>query len=257
MSKTQAPDPAHDLKAQALALCHALEEQPGSQYQTAAVLAAFKVYRAFESIEKHGEIRQWVFDVAAPSAMPAPSAAYLTKNGRLHVTAWECHGCGHRGIDDGDDANEACSDCDWRGPCPDEDVCPGCGREGTMVSACPKCGDRYYIKAEADLVIPTAIPAPEGAQLPPLPPPTVYSEQAEKYAHYCEDQMRYYGAACARAALAAPAPQAPVALTRGQVEELFADGLGFEPKGTIVREIVTEFCRVNGIPAPKEPTHDR
>lgn len=64
----QAPAPAHDRKAQALALCHALEEQPGSQYQTAAVLAAFKVYRAFESIEKHGEIRQWVFDVAAPCA---------------------------------------------------------------------------------------------------------------------------------------------------------------------------------------------
>lgn len=63
----QAHAPAPDLKAQALALCHALEEQPGSQYQTAAVLAAFKVYRAFESIEKHGEIRQWVFDVAAPA----------------------------------------------------------------------------------------------------------------------------------------------------------------------------------------------
>lgn len=66
------------LKAQALALCHALEEQPGSQYQTAAVLAAFKVYRAFESIEKHGEIRQWVFDVAAPAAQaPAPVAGPL------------------------------------------------------------------------------------------------------------------------------------------------------------------------------------
>lgn len=97
---------------------------------------------------------------ACPSPAPAPSAARLTQDGKLHVTAWQCHGCGHRGIDDGDDAAEACSDCNWRGPCPDEDVCPGCGREGTMVSACPKCGDRYYIKAEADIVIPTAAQAP-------------------------------------------------------------------------------------------------
>lgn len=52
-----------------------------------------------------------------------------------------------------------------------------------------------------------------------------------------------------------PAPQAPRELTRDEVDELFADGLGFEPKGAIVREIVAEFCRVNGIPAPqtKEP----
>lgn len=97
---------------------------------------------------------------------PAPSAARLTQDGKLHVTAWQCHGCGHRGIDDGDDAAEACSDCNWRGPCPDEDVCPGCGREGTMVSACPKCGDRYYITAEADIVIPTAAQAPAVAHQP-------------------------------------------------------------------------------------------
>lgn len=99
-------------------------------------------------------------DSPIQSPAPAQSAAYLTGDGKLHVTAWECHGCGHRGIDDGDDASEACSDCDWRGPCPDEDVCPGCGREETMVSACPKCGDRYYIKAEADIVIPAAAQAP-------------------------------------------------------------------------------------------------
>lgn len=98
----------------------------------------------------------------AQAPAPAPMAD------KLHVTAWECHGCGHRGIDDSDDAAEACSDCDWRGPCPDEDVCPGCGREETMVSACPKCGDRYYIKAEADIAIPAAAPAPAvGAEMKP------------------------------------------------------------------------------------------
>lgn len=114
------------------------------------------------------QARGVVYDpLYAQAPAPAPSAARLTQDGKLHVTAWECHGCGHRGIDDGDDAAEACSDCNWRGPCPDEDVCPGCGREGTMVSACPKCGDRYYIKAEADIVIPTAAQAPAVEQLIP------------------------------------------------------------------------------------------
>lgn len=111
----------------------------------------------------------WQAHQATQSPAPAPSAARLTQDGKLHVTAWQCHGCGHRGIDDGDDAAEACSDCNWRGPCPDEDVCPGCGREGTMVSACPKCGDRYYIKAEADIVIPTAAQAPAVAHTLPHP----------------------------------------------------------------------------------------
>lgn len=75
------------LKAQALALCHTLEEQPGSQYQTAAVLAAFKVYRAFESIEKHGEIRQWVFDVAAP-AVQAPQSAEAVEDLMTKIQAF-------------------------------------------------------------------------------------------------------------------------------------------------------------------------
>lgn len=52
-------------------------------------------------------------------------------------------------------------------------------------------------------------------------------------------------------ALAEPAPRA---LTRDEVDELFSDGLGFEPKAAIVREIVATFCRVNGI---KEPANDR
>ena len=58
-------------KHAALMLCYELEKQPASSYQTAAVLAAFKVYRAFESIEKHGEIRQWVFDVAPSNPLRA------------------------------------------------------------------------------------------------------------------------------------------------------------------------------------------
>lgn len=90
LALAQAPAPAHDRKAQALALCHALEEQPGSQYQTAAVLAAFKVYRAFESIEKHGEIRQWVFDVAAPcAAVGAEPVRYPHPDEDDPVTLWK------------------------------------------------------------------------------------------------------------------------------------------------------------------------
>lgn len=75
-------------KHAALMLCYELEKQPASSYQTAAVLAAFKVYRAFESIEKHGEIRQWVFDVA-PSNPPAQGTGAATSPAQARSEALE------------------------------------------------------------------------------------------------------------------------------------------------------------------------
>jgi hypothetical protein len=46
---------------------------------------------------------------------------------------------------------------------------------------------------------------------------------------------------------AAMAPVGLVPLTREQIEDLFADGLDYEPRAAIVRAIETEFCRINGI----------
>jgi hypothetical protein len=73
LAATSAPAEPVAISAQALALCHAIEEMPACEAQTTLVLMAFKVYRAAESIEKHGEIRHWVFDTPTSLATSAPS----------------------------------------------------------------------------------------------------------------------------------------------------------------------------------------
>lgn len=144
-----------------------------------------------------------------------------------------------------------------------------------------------------------AIPAPEGAQLPPLPPhpdARVFTWTSRELA-----AIKRYGEECARAALAGrpgyptgqkaaepgpgivrcprcwelvTAPQAPVALTPEQLDAVATQAvkngmpwLGFKTDENgeyripvlsvgdyvLVKYAITEFCRVNGIPAPKEP----
>lgn len=65
----------------------------------------------------------------------------------------------------------------------------------------------------------------------------------------------------ARAALAAPAPQAPVALPDVDLCRLISSHEVYQYHPGALHEfshaVIAEFCRVNGIPAPKEPTHDR
>lgn len=114
-----------------------------------------------------------------------------------------------------------------------------------------------------------AIPAPEGAQLPPLPHPLLIAGGGQSW--FNAEQMRAY----ARAALAAPAPQdsldsaqpsnqvamqaAPVALTNEQIAysccEIMLSEHPIDYDIAIGRAVIAEFCRVNGIPAPqtKEP----
>lgn len=84
--------------------------------------------------------------LATPVEKAAPSAT-------LYAEARECPDCGHIGIND-DNGTSACTHCDWSGPSPAEDHCPGCGRDGTMTSACPECGHRTTLLAEAHLPIP-------------------------------------------------------------------------------------------------------
>ncbi|MEV2025715.1 hypothetical protein ABZR41_15280 [Pseudomonas aeruginosa] len=55
-----------------------------------------------------------------------------------------------------DRANAACHDCRWTGPEPDEDKCPGCAGENCMAAACPECGGRYELVAEANIATPVA-----------------------------------------------------------------------------------------------------
>ncbi len=108
---------------------------------------------------------QGLVDFAAgfQAALPPQEGAAEPK---IRVEARECDECGHLGINDADDASAACSRCGWSGPEPTEDKCPGCGEEGTMCAACPECGGRYALKAEADI----AALSPQGVEHPSTPP---------------------------------------------------------------------------------------
>ena len=73
---------------------------------------------------------------------------------RIHIEVRECGGCNHIGIDDAHSALAACHSCDWSGPEPVEDKCPGCGRENVMAAACPDCGSRYALAASKEFDVP-------------------------------------------------------------------------------------------------------
>lgn len=78
----------------------------------------------------------------------------------------ECDSCGHAGINDTSPTTGACFSCDWSGPEPIEDKCPGCNDEGCMTAACPKCGSRYRLVAELETTPPPAS-VPDGYALVP------------------------------------------------------------------------------------------
>ncbi|WP_409313654.1 hypothetical protein [Pseudomonas putida] len=88
------------------------------------------------------------------SAAPAPKQ-------RIYVEVRECEGCNHIGIDDAHKTLGACHECDWSGPEPVEDKCPGCKRENVMAAACPDCGSRYVLAASKEFGIPAPQPHPE------------------------------------------------------------------------------------------------
>ena len=77
----------------------------------------------------------------------------------LYVEVRECPDCGHIDVNDDSDQS-ACNTCEWSGPSPKEDHCPGCGRDGTMTSACPECGHRTTLLAERHLQVAAAPAAP-------------------------------------------------------------------------------------------------
>lgn len=78
------------------------------------------------------------------------------EKGTVYVEARQCDECQHGGINDSADGLAACHDCDWTGPEPDEDKCPGCHRENCMTAACPACGGRYVFVASDDVTAPVA-----------------------------------------------------------------------------------------------------
>jgi hypothetical protein len=86
-----------------------------------------------------------------PAALTSEAEAVAIPQ-TLYVEARQCTECGHVGINDDTDV-AACNSCDWRGPSPVKDHCPGCGSDGTMTTACPECGARSILLAEAHLPI--------------------------------------------------------------------------------------------------------
>ncbi len=74
----------------------------------------------------------------------------------VRVECFQCMVCGHVGINDASETNDACVWCDWSGPAQSEDRCPECHEEGSMVSACPTCGSRYIPLASRYIDNPTA-----------------------------------------------------------------------------------------------------
>ncbi|RPX19789.1 hypothetical protein IPC729_15965 [Pseudomonas aeruginosa] len=101
---------------------------------------------------------------AAAPAQAQHSAGY--------AEARQCVNCRHIGINDAADY-AACHDCRWTGPEPDEDKCPGCAGENCMAAACPECGGRYELVAEAKISTPAAQAqhsVPEGWMLVPVEP---------------------------------------------------------------------------------------
>lgn len=89
---------------------------------------------------------------AALSAQPAERQG----EDSLYVEARQCEDCDHLGINDCSDTSSACGDCEWQGPTPDEDKCPGCGHENCMAVACPECGGRYRFLADRRFTHPAA-----------------------------------------------------------------------------------------------------
>ncbi len=93
------------------------------------------------------------------------------ERGKVYVEARRCDECQHGGINDSATGVAACHECDWTGPEPEEDKCPGCQRENCMAAACPQCGARYVLVASEEIAAPVAQAqhsVPEGYALIPV-----------------------------------------------------------------------------------------
>ncbi|WP_448679972.1 hypothetical protein [Pseudomonas nicosulfuronedens] len=95
-------------------------------------------------------------------SQPSPAPELELERGTVYVEARRCSGCGHAGVNDGADGLSACGHCEWTGPQPSKDECPDCLRQNCMSVACPECGGRYELVAEANV----AAPVSQAGQVP-------------------------------------------------------------------------------------------
>lgn len=73
------------------------------------------------------------------------------QHGSVYIECRQCDECQHGGINDSASGLASCHNCDWTGPEPTEDKCPGCQSENCMAAACPECGARYVLVASEDI----------------------------------------------------------------------------------------------------------
>lgn len=148
---------------------HVVEPVGAASEQANNLLAGFDAAVAIElpcvsTVEYNShEICKWF--AGNVRARLATQAATKAESPTLYVEVRECSSCGHVGINDDDGENAACNTCNWVGPSPEEDLCPGCNAEGTMSTACAKCGERSHLLASAELPR-----AARDAQTPPSVP---------------------------------------------------------------------------------------
>ncbi|MDX3949717.1 hypothetical protein QYP01_30160, partial [Pseudomonas aeruginosa] len=108
-----------------------------------------------------GWIERWKAYIELSAKIAAQRDAALARVAELerckvYVEARQCDECQHGGINDSATGVAACHECDWSGPEPEEDKCPGCQRENCMAAACPQCGARYVLVASEEIAAPVA-----------------------------------------------------------------------------------------------------
>lgn len=107
------------------------------------------------------ELIAFARDILAAPPVDQQAAA----SNQVYVEVRQCDRCDHIGINDGHDADAACHTCEWSGPSPVEDKCPGCGNTNCMGIACPKCSALYTLLADGRFLadeVSTATPASAG-----------------------------------------------------------------------------------------------
>lgn len=111
-----------------------------------------------------GGVMPW----AEAAMLPCPNCVQPSpapERSTVYVEARQCDECQHGGINDSAVGLAACHDCDWTGPDPAEDKCPGCHSENCMAAACPQCGARYALVASEEIAAPVA-QAGQAGQVP-------------------------------------------------------------------------------------------
>lgn len=142
----------------------------GSALDEAAILRAVRAHDREDAAQK-GEPDPWADDFPEPYysermtsmrlALEAAGASTGSAQSEpQNVECRECNDCGHVGINDAHAPDAACHSCDWSGPSPVEDKCPGCGDTNCMGAACPDCSSLYRLIASTELPGTGSAPAP-------------------------------------------------------------------------------------------------